>query len=85
MSKFHSQRKVVRDTRTSACTCIITVEDSSDGVAVKVDEHLTDWAKSFPNTSQKVSSRPRNSLEDAEAHASQLLDARLRDGFFLAL
>jgi hypothetical protein len=61
------------------------IENSSDLIAVKVNEHLTDWAKSFPNTSQKVSSRLGHSLEVAEAYASHLLDASLQDGFVRAL
>jgi hypothetical protein len=84
MSTFHSLRKLVKETSTSTCTRIIVVENSSDRIAVKVNEHLTDWARSFPNTSQKVSSRSRNSLEDAEAYASQLLDDSLQDGFVRA-
>ena len=85
VSEFHSLRKMVKETRTSTCTRIITVESSSDPIAVRVNEHLTDWARSFPNTSKKVSSRRGRTLEDAEACASQLLDARLEDGFVRAL
>jgi hypothetical protein len=85
MSTFHSLQKLVKETRTSTCTRIIVVENSSDRIAVKVNEHLTDWARSFPNTSQKVSSRRGRSLEDAEAYASHLLDASLEDGFVRAL
>jgi hypothetical protein len=85
MSKFHSIRKLVKETRTSTCTRIIEVEDTPDRIAVKVNEHLTDWVRSFPNTSQKVSSRQGHSLEDAEAYASHLLDASLQDGFVRAL
>jgi hypothetical protein len=85
MSKFHSLRKVLKETGTSTCTRIIMVENSSDRIAVKVNEHLTDWARSFPNTSQKVSSRWGHSLEEAEAFATQLLDASLEDGFVRAL
>jgi hypothetical protein len=54
MSKFHSLRKMVKETRTSTCTLIIVVENGLDRITVKVNEHLTDWARSFPNTSQKV-------------------------------
>jgi hypothetical protein len=50
-----------------------------------VNEHLTEWARSFPNTSKKVSSRRGRTLEDAEACASQLLEASLQDGFVQAL
>ena len=85
MSKFHSLRKVLKETGTSTCTRIIMVENSSDRIAVKVNEHLTDWARSFPNTSQKVSSRWDHSLEDAEAYASHLLEGSLQDGFVQAL
>ena len=85
MSEFHSLRKVVKETGTSTCTRIIVVEDSSDRIAVKVNEHWTDWVRSFPNTSQKVSSTRGHSLEDAEAYASHLLDASLQDGFIRAL
>ena len=85
MNKFHSLRKVVKETRSSTCARIIVVENSSDRIMVKVNEHLTDWASSFPNTSQKVSSRWGRSLEEAEAYATQLLDASLEDGFVRAL
>ena len=85
MSKFHSLRKMVKETRTSICTLIIVVENGLDRITVKVNEHLTDWARSFPNTSQKVSSRRGHSLEDAEAYACDLLEASLRDGFVRAL
>jgi hypothetical protein len=85
MSKFHSLRKVVKETTTSTCTRIIMVENSSDRIAVDVNEHLTDWVRSFPNTSQKISSRRGHSLEHAEAYASHLLDMSLQDGFVLAL
>ena len=64
MSKFHSLRKGVKETRTSTCARIIVVENSSDRITVKVNEHLTNWASSFPNTSQKVSSRWRKALTD---------------------
>ena len=84
MNKFHSLRKVVKETRSSTCARIIVVENS-DRITVKVNEHLTDWASSFPNTSQKVSSRWGHSLEEAEAFATQLLDASLEDGFVRAL
>jgi hypothetical protein len=40
MSKFHSLRKVVKETRTLTCARIIVVENSSDRIAVKVNEHL---------------------------------------------
>jgi hypothetical protein len=46
---------------------------------------LTDWTRSFPNSSQKVSSRLGRSLEDAEAYASHLLEVSLQDGFVRAL
>jgi hypothetical protein len=85
MSKYHSLRKMVKETRTSTCTRIIVVENGLDRITVKVNEHLTDWVRSFPNTSQKVSSRRGHSLEDAEVYASQLLDASLKDGFVRAL
>ena len=85
MSIFHSLRKLVKETRTSTCTRIIMVENSSGRIAVSVNEHLTDWVRSFPNTSQKVCSRRGHSLEDAEAYASHLLDASLQDGFIRAL
>jgi hypothetical protein len=85
MSEFHSLRKLVKETSTSTCTRIIMVENSSDRIAVKVNEHLTDWVRSFPNTSQKALSRRGHSLEDAEAYASHLLDASLQDGFVRAL
>jgi hypothetical protein len=52
----------MKETRTSTCTRIIVVENGFDRITFKVNEHLTYWAKSFPNTSQKVSSRSRNSL-----------------------
>jgi hypothetical protein len=84
MSIFHSLRKLVKETRNSTCTRIIVVENGFDRITVKVNEHLTDWARPFPNTSQKVSSRRGHSLEDAEAYASQLLDASLQDGFVQA-
>jgi hypothetical protein len=54
MSKFHRLRKMVKETRTSTCTLIIVVENGLDRITVKVNEHLIDWARSFPNTSQKV-------------------------------
>jgi hypothetical protein len=85
MSIFHSLRKLVKETRTSTCTRIITVESSSDRISVRVNEHLTEWARSFPNTSKKVSSRRGRTLEDAEACAGQLLEASLQDGFVQAL
>jgi hypothetical protein len=84
MSEFHSLGKVVKETRTSTCTRIILVEGRSNGVAVKVNEHSTDWARPFPNTSPKVSFRRCLSLEDADAYASDLLEASLEDGFFRA-
>jgi hypothetical protein len=40
MSIFHSLRKLVKETRTSTCTRIITVESSSDRIAVRVNEYL---------------------------------------------
>ena len=85
MSRVHSLRKVVKETKTLTCTRFIVVEDGSGRIAVEVNEHLTDWARSFPNTSQKVSSRRSHSLEDAEGYASYLLDASLQDGFVRAL
>ena len=85
MSKFHSLRKMVKETRTSICTLIIVVENGLDRITVKVNEHFTDWARPFPNTLQKVSSRRSHSLDDAEAYASHLLDDSLRDGFVRAL
>jgi hypothetical protein len=85
MSEFRSLRKIVKETRTSTCTRIIVVESGLDRITVKVNEHLTDWVSSFPNTSQKVSSRRSQNLEDAEAYASHLLDASLLDGFLRAL
>jgi len=85
MSEFHSLRKVVKETRTSTCTRIIVVENNSDRIAVQVSEHLTDWARPFPNTLQRVSSRRGHSLEDAEAYARHLVEASLQDGFFRAL
>jgi hypothetical protein len=85
MSKFLSLRKLVKETRTSTCTRIIVVENSSDRIAVKVTEYLTDWARTFPNPSEKVLSRPGQSLKDVEAYASHLLDASSRDGFVRAL
>jgi hypothetical protein len=84
MSIFHSLRKLVKETGNSTCTRIIVVENGFDRITVKVNEHLTDWARPFPNTSQKISSRRGHSLEDAEVYASQLLDASLRDGFVQA-
>jgi hypothetical protein len=53
MSKFHSLRKMVKEARTSTCTLIIVVENGLDHITVRVNEHLTDWARLFPNTSQK--------------------------------
>jgi hypothetical protein len=85
MSIFHSLRKLVKETRTSTCTRIIVVENGLDRITIKVNEHSTDWVRSFPNTSQKVSSRRGHSLEDAEAYASHLLKASLQDGFVQAL
>ena len=76
---------MVKEIRTSTCTLIIVVENGLDRITVKVNEHLTDWARSFPNTSQKVSSRQGHSLEDAEAYACELLGASLKDGFVRAL
>jgi hypothetical protein len=84
MGTVHSLRKLVKETNSSTCTRIIFVEDSADGIAVKVNEHSTDWEKPFPNTSQKVSSRPRHSLEDAEVYASDLFGVSLLDGFVRA-
>jgi len=84
MSIFHSLRKLVKGTRNSTCTRIIVVENGFDRITVKVNEHLADWARPFPNRSQKVSSRRGHSLEDAEVYASQLLDASLQDGFVQA-
>jgi hypothetical protein len=74
----------VKETSSSTCTRVIFVEDSADGIAVKVNEHLTDWAKPFPDTSQKVSSRLRDSFEDAEVYASHLFEVSLKDGFVRA-
>ena len=85
MSEFLSLLKLVKETRTSTCTRIIAVEKSSHRIAVRVNEHLTDWVGSFPNTSQKFSTTRTLSLVHAEAHASSLLDASLRDGFVRAL
>jgi hypothetical protein len=85
MNTFHSLRKLVKETSSSTCTRVIFVEHSSEGIAVKVNEHLTYWARPFPNTSQKVSSKLRHSLEDAEAYASHLLEVSLQDGFIRAL
>jgi hypothetical protein len=85
MSKFHGLIKLVKETRNSTCTRIIVVENGVGRTTVKVNEHLTDWVRSFPNTSQKVSLRRRHSLEDAEAYAGHLLDASLQDGFVRAL
>jgi hypothetical protein len=48
MSKFHSLRKMVKETRTSTCTRVIVVENGLDRITVKVNEHLTDWARPFP-------------------------------------
>ena len=84
MGTAHSLRKVVKETSSSTCTRIIFVEDGAEGLAVKVNEHSTDWVKPFPNTSQKVSSRPRHSLEDAELYASDLFGLSLLDGFVRA-
>jgi hypothetical protein len=81
MGTVHSLRKVVKESSSSTCTRIILVEDDSDGIAVKFNEYLTDWVKPFPNTSQKVSSRPRHSLGDAEVYASHLFGVSLLDGF----
>ena len=39
----HSLCKLVKETSGSTCTRIILVEDSADGIAVKVNEHSTDW------------------------------------------
>jgi hypothetical protein len=85
MSEFHILGKVVKETWTSTCTRVILVEGRSNGVAVKVNEHSTDWARPFTNTSQKVSSRRGPSLEDAEAYASDLIETSLDDGSFRAL
>ena len=85
VSEFHSLRKMVKETRTSTYTRVIVVENGLGRITVKVNEHLTDWARPFPNTSQKVSSRRGHSLEDAEAYASHLLEASLQDGFVRAL
>ena len=76
---------MVKEIRTSTCTLIIVVENGLDRITVKVNEHLTDWARSFPNTSQNVSSRLGHRLEDAEAYACDLLEASLKDGFVRAL
>jgi hypothetical protein len=85
MSELHSLWKLVKETRTSTCTRIIVVEIGLDRIAVNVNEHLTNWVSSFPNTSQKVSSRRGHSLEDAEAYASRLFEASLQDGFVRVL
>jgi hypothetical protein len=85
MGTFHSLRKVVKESVSATCTRFIFVEDRSDWIAVQVSEHLTDWTRSFPNTSQKVSSRLGRSLEDAEAYASHLFEVSLQDGFVRAL
>ena len=86
MSEFLSLLKLVKETRTSTCTRIIAVEKGSRRIAVRVNEHLTDWVVgSFPNTSQKFSTTRALSLVDAEVHARYLLDASLRDGFVRAL
>ena len=84
MSKFHNLRKMVKEARTSTCTLIIVVENGLDHITVRVNEHLTDWARLFPNSSQRVSSRRGHSLEDAEAYACDLLEASLQDGFVRA-
>jgi hypothetical protein len=39
------------------------------------------WIRSFPNSSQKVSSRLGRSLEEAEAYARHLFEVSLQDGF----
>lgn len=86
MSEFLSLLKLVKETRTSTCTRIIAVEKSSRRIAVRVNEHLTDWVVgSSPNTSRKFSSTRTLSVVDAEAHARCLLDASLEDGFVRAL
>ena len=85
MGTFHSVRKVVKETVSATCTRFISVEDSSDWIAVQVSEHLTDWTRSFPNTSRKVSSRLGRSLEEAEAYATYLFEVSLRNGFVRAL
>jgi hypothetical protein len=85
MSIFHSLGKLVKETRNSTCTRIIVVENGSDRIAVRVNEHFTDWVRALPNTSQRVSLRRGRSLEDAEAYASHLLDASLEDGFVRVL
>ena len=85
MGTFHSLRKVVRESVSATCTRFISVEKSSNWIAVQVSEHLTDWTRSFPNASRKVSSRLGRSLEDAEAYASHLLEVSLQDGFVRAL
>jgi hypothetical protein len=81
---IYSQRKAVKETTISRCVRTITVEDGSEGIEVKLNERLTDWEKSFPNTYQKVSSIPRDSLEEAEAYANELLEDTLKAGFLLA-
>jgi hypothetical protein len=85
ISKIHSQRKLVKNTPTSTSTRIITVEESADGCEVKMNGRLTDWGKTFPNSSQNFSSKPCNSLKDAEAYADELLDDSLKGGFAMAV
>jgi hypothetical protein len=46
MGTAHSLRKLVKETSTSTCTRI--VDDSADRIAVKVNEHSTDWVKPLP-------------------------------------
>lgn len=84
MSTFHSLQKVVKETDSSTCTRFISVEHSPDGIVVEVREFLTDWVKPSSNTSQKVSSRQRRNVEDAEAYARHLIELSLKDGFVRA-
>jgi hypothetical protein len=86
MSEFLSLLKLVKETRTSTCTRIIAIERRSRRIAVRVNEHLTDWVVGpFPARSQKFSSKRSLNLVDAEAYARSLLDASLEDGFVRAL
>jgi hypothetical protein len=84
MGTAHSLRKLVKETSSSTCTRIIFVEDSADWISVKLDEYLTDWTRSFPNTSQKISTWLSHNHEDAEAYARYLFEACLLDGFVRA-
>jgi hypothetical protein len=84
MGTAHSLRKLVKETSNSTCTRVIFVEVSANWISVKVDECLTDWTRSFPNTSRKVSTWLSHSLEDAELYASDLFGVSLLDGFVRA-